>query len=404
MDTEKPGVSAETPLSVRELSAMLGDYIGRLGRVWVEGEIVTIKQYGNLYYITFRDAAADMSVTVVAAASTVDGCEVPLKEGSRVVIHAAMEWWSKRGELRVRGHAIKPVGEGELRARIEQLRAQLFAEGLFEPSRKRQLPFLPRKVGLITGRDTDAKHDVMVRTRERWPATRFELREIPLQQKDTPLLAVAAMHELEADPEVDVIVFARGGGSFEDLLPWSDEGLVRAVVKALKPTVSAIGHEPDHPILDDAADVRAATPTDVARWIVPSLNEENARVGRSISRMRDLRSSWLQSEQRHLGLALQVLRAHSPRGIVEQQLQRLTHQREQAKSRLQLRLQRELSTVQQRRTALNALSPFQVLARGYAVATTADGKVIKRPADVAVGKDFNLRLHEGAISAQRTKE
>ena len=290
------GQSPDSALKVHQVSKTIGDYVAKLGRVWVEGQIIKSQVYGNLAYISFRDPDLDISIQVVATTSVIDSLQPPLEEGSRVVIHASVEWWSKKGDLKLRAHAIQNVGVGDLLVRIQMLRNALEAEGLFKPERKQKLPFLPRKVGLITGRDTDALKDVVVNARRRWPATAFEIKEIALQQQGTPLAAIKAMHELEAIEDVDVIVIARGGGSFEDLLPWSDEGLARAVAKCSKPVVSAIGHEADHPILDDVADVRASTPTDAARKIVPDLEDETAQVSRNASRLRDLRTRWFEEQ------------------------------------------------------------------------------------------------------------
>lgn len=402
-DTEI-GKSAETPYSVSAASSLLGVYISRLGRIWVEGELISPRQYGRTWYATLRDPDADASFTIVVDDKYMSGGDAPITDGTRVVTAVDVEWWGKKGELRLRAHALSPVGMGDLLLRIEQLRRQLAAEGLFDESRKRPLPFLPRKIGLITGRDTDAKADVLRKTRERWPAAAFSIKEIPLMQKDTPLLAINAMRELETEPDVDVIVIARGGGSFEDLLPWSDEGLCRAVAKSLKPVVSAIGHENDRPVLDDAADVRARTPTDAATKIVPDLQEELARTTRAASRLRDHRSNWLRNQKRHLELAVGVLRASSPKSLIELQVARLSETRTRLRQGVHTQLQRREEWLGRRRASLTALSPYGVLSRGYALATTDDGSVIRQPADLSVGASFNLQLQDGAIRATRTSD
>ena len=398
------GKSAESPLSVRSASRVLGEYINRLGRIWVEGEFISPKQYGRTWYASLRDPEADVSFTIVVDDSVLSASPSPITDGTRVVANVGIEWWNKKGEVKLRAHALSPVGMGDLMLRIEQLRRQLAAEGLFDESRKRPLPFLPRKIGLITGRDTDAEADILRKTRERWPAAAFSVKEIPLMQKDTPLLAIAAMHELEAEADVDVIVIARGGGSFEDLLPWSDEGLCRAIAKALKPVVSAIGHENDRPVLDDAADVRARTPTDAATKIVPDLQEELARTNRATSRLREHRANWMRNQLRHLELAVGVLRASSPKSLIELQTARLSETRQRLSLGAQRQLQRRQDWLGRRRASLAALSPYAVLSRGYALATAEDGSVIRQPADVAVGAAFNLQLQSGAIRATRTED
>jgi len=398
------GQSPDSALKVHQVSKTIGDYVAKLGRVWVEGQIIKSQVYGNLAYISFRDPDLDISIQVVAATSVIDSLQPPLEEGSRVVIHASVEWWSKKGDLKLRAHAIQNVGVGDLLVRIQMLRNALEAEGLFKPERKQKLPFLPRKVGLITGRDTDALKDVVVNARRRWPATAFEIKEIALQQQGTPLAAIKAMHELEAIEDVDVIVIARGGGSFEDLLPWSDEGLARAVAKCSKPVVSAIGHEADHPILDDVADVRASTPTDAARKIVPDLEDETAQVSRNASRLRDLRTRWFEEQNRHLAFAKQTLAAKSPKALVEIKQGEIKLIQQELRTITQNHIKSLKAELQANSARLKALSPFNVLARGYAVATDQAGNVIRDGKTIKGGEVFNIRVEAGTFGAKKVEE
>lgn len=404
MDKAQDGQSAETAYPLRVVNQQINSYLGKLGRIWVEGQIVTMRPYGRTYYISFRDSDADSGITVVADTAEVDAFEPALEEGSKIVFNAQVEYRSKDGKLQLRARLIQRVGVGNLLAQLEELRRKLEVEGLFDEARKKPLPFLPRKVGLITGRDTDAKKDVIKNARRRWPNTVFEIREIPLQQKDTPLFAIKALKELQSDAEVDVIVIARGGGSLEDLLPWSDEGLVRAVVAAIKPVVSAIGHENDRPLLDYAADLRASTPTDAANKIVPDLAEEEAFISGLTARVENLRESWLSNENRHLQAARATLTAKSPRAVVRLWQTEVGNLSSQLRSKTRIRLEHQQSALRTRVTQLGALSPFAVLNRGYALATTANGDVIKSPADLQVGESFTLRLAEAAISAVRTED
>jgi exodeoxyribonuclease VII large subunit len=404
MENTRDGQSAETAYPLRVVNQQINSYLGKLGRIWVEGQIVTMKPYGRTYYISFRDTEADSGITVVADSGEIDAFEPALEEGSKIVFNAQVEYRSKDGKLQLRARQIQRVGVGNLLAQLEELRRKLEAEGLFDISRKKPLPFLPRKVGLITGRDTDAKKDVIKNARRRWPNTVFEIREIALQQKDTPLFAIKALKELQEDSSVDVIVIARGGGSLEDLLPWSDEGLVRAVVASIKPVVSAIGHENDRPLIDYAADLRASTPTDAASKIVPDLAEEEAFISGLKSRVENLREGWLINENRHLLAARATLTAKSPRAVVRLWQTEVSNLTTQLKSKTKNQLEHRSSTLRTRVTQLGALSPFAVLNRGYALATTKDGDVIKSPADLKVGESFNLRLAEAAISAVRTEE
>lgn len=398
------GQSPDSALKVHQVSKTIGDYVSKLGRVWVEGQIIKSQVYGSLAYISFRDPDLDISIQVVCATSVLDGLQPPLEEGSRVVILASVEWWSKKGDLKLRAHTIQNVGVGDLLVRIQMLRNALEAEGLFKPERKQKLPFLPRKVGLITGRDTDALKDVVVNARRRWPATKFEIKEIALQQQGTPLAAIKAMQELEAIEDVDVIVIARGGGSFEDLLPWSDEGLARAVAKCSKPVVSAIGHEADHPILDDVADVRASTPTDAARKIVPDLEDENAQVSRNASRLRDLRIRWFDEQSRHLTFAKQTLAAKSPKALVEIKQGEIKLIQQELRTTAQNHIKNLKAELQANSARLKALSPFNVLARGYAVATDQAGNVIRDGKALSPGEVFSIRVEAGTFGAKKVEE
>ena len=404
MENATPGSSPESAFRLQDISKQLGDYIARLSRVWVEGELVAPKVYGRLVYVNLRDSTADMSMTMVVPSDVWGSLGESAVDGAKVVALVNPEWWTKKGSLQLRAYALRAVGVGDLLARIEQLRKVLEIEGLFRSDRKKPLPFLPRKVGLITGRDTDALKDVVVNARRRWPATQFVIREIPLQQAGTPVAAANALKELQEIDDVDVIVIARGGGSFEDLLPWSDEGLVRAVAAAYKPVVSAIGHENDHPILDDVADVRASTPTDAARKIVPDLEDETAQVDYLHGQLREHRRRWLENQARQVQLAASALRARSPKSIVALRTQEVRSIREQLTNKIAMKLQREEAKVSQLSHRLAALSPFAVLARGYAVATLPDGRVIRTEADVPVGASLTIRVHEGQFTATRDIE
>jgi exodeoxyribonuclease VII large subunit len=404
MDETRNGASADTALPLRMVNEQLNQYISKLGRIWVEGQIVSMKAYGSTYYISFRDVDADSGITVLAPAREIDAFSPPLEDGSKIVFNAQVEYRTKRGEVSLRAYQIQRVGVGNLLAQLEELRRKLEAEGIFDASHKKPLPFLPRKVGLITGRDTDAKKDVLQNSWRRWPSTQFEIREIPLQQKDTPLIAARALAELQADPLVDVIVIARGGGSLEDLLPWSDEGLVRAVAASVKPVVSAIGHENDRPLMDYAADVRASTPTDAAMKIVPNLEEEVALISSLRGKLLQSQSVWLANETRHLQAARATLAAKSPRAMVKLWQVEVTTSLTQLRVTLKTRLNDERAWFERKQSQLAALSPYAVLGRGYALATTADGTVIKAAADLPVGADFQLRLAEDTITATRNPD
>ena len=252
MPVTELGASPETAYPVRELSARIAERLRTWPRIWVEGQISEIRQRNQLVFITLRDADSEMSIPVVTAPSLVQGID----RGNRVAALLGTEWWTRNGQVQFRAHAIQPVGVGELLIRLEKLRALLTAEGLFAPERKRPLPVLPNCIGLICGRNSEALHDVVTNATKRWPHVRFEIAEVAVQGPAAVQQVSEKVREFEANKDIDVIVIARGGGSFEDLLPFSDEGLLREVAKCFTPVVSAIGHEQDRPLLDDVADLR----------------------------------------------------------------------------------------------------------------------------------------------------
>ena len=252
--------TAERPWPLRLLSAKMADYIGKMAPVWVEGQIVEANRRAGMSFFTLRDTATDMSLRLTAYSQVLDRVTAPLTPGTQVVVHAKPAFYAKRGDLSLQARDIRPVGLGELLARIEQLRRVLAAEGLFDANRKKPLPFLPSCIGLVCGREAKAMDDVLVNARERFPEVRFEVRQVAVQGVKAVSEVSRAVKELDADPAVDVIVVTRGGGSVEDLLPFSNEALVRVVAECTTPVVSAIGHEGDAPLLDLVADYRASPP------------------------------------------------------------------------------------------------------------------------------------------------
>lgn len=258
--------SAENPWPVREVNSKVKAWIERLGSVWVEGQLaqVNMKPSWRFSYLTLRDVEAEMSLQVTCDTALLQNAPAPLRDGDRVVVYGKPTFFTGRGSFSLRATEIRPVGVGELLARIERLRQQLASEGLFDASRKLPLPYLPRCIGLITGRGSAAERDVLSVAEDRWPHVNFKVINTAVQGAPAVPEVITALEALDADPEVDVIIIARGGGSVEDLLPFSEEALQRAVSRARTPVVSAIGHEPDNPVLDNVADLRAATPTDAA--------------------------------------------------------------------------------------------------------------------------------------------
>ena len=273
---ERTANTPDNPWPVRTVNTKIADWVHKLGQIWVEGQITQISRRprSRVAFITLRDPAADMSVQVTCNPDLLDRAPVPLTEGSRVVMLGRPTFYTGRATLSLRVSDIRPVGIGELLARIERLRQLLAAEGLFDPRLKQPLPFLPKAVGLISGRASAAQRDVVAVATARWPSVRFEIRDATVQGPAAVPSILPLLADLDAAEHVEVIVIARGGGSVEDLLPFSDETLLRAVSACRTPVISAIGHEPDSPLLDHVADVRAATPTDAAKRAVPDVQAE----------------------------------------------------------------------------------------------------------------------------------
>ena len=389
---------------MRHLAQRIAEYIARMPGLWVEGQVVQLTQRPgtSVAFITLRDTDADVSVSVTAHARVLQAATAPIREGSHVVVHARPTYWTKRGTLQLEADEIRGVGLGELLARIEHLKRVLAAEGLFDIARKRRLPFLPRVVGLVCGRESKAEHDVVVNARARWPQIEFEIREVAVQGVRAVSEVCTAIAELDANPAVEVIVLARGGGSVEDLLPFSNETLVRAVAACRTPVVSAIGHETDTPLLDLVADYRASTPTDAAKRIVPDVAEERAKVQQARTRTRGAVMHLLRRESDALHAVRSRPALARPEALVAGHLRHVTELRRDAWRTLDDRVRAGRGTVRQLEAQVRALSPAATLARGYAVVQRADDAVVRSPDDVAVGEAVRIRVAEGEFQAERT--
>jgi exodeoxyribonuclease VII large subunit len=393
--------SPEKPVPVRVVAEAIRSWVARLGTVFVEGQVAEINQRDKTTYLVLRDTEVEMSLRVNINTSIIRSSSMPVEAGSRVIVEAHPEFWTKNGSLSLRASSLRPVGIGELLARIEHLKSVLSAEGLFDASRKRSLPFLPRTVGLICGRNSDAMHDVVENARLRWPAVVFEIREVAVQGPAAVIQVTNALRELDAQAEVDVIVIARGGGSIEDLLPFSDEGLIRAVAKCATPVVSAIGHEKDSPVLDLVADLRASTPTDSARRIVPDVTEQTRLI-------RDLRTrSWRTLSMRVSAERtwLEALRGRpimtSPFVLVEVRQNDLDELSTRMRRCVDAALHRATDQVAHLRTQVRSLSPQSTLDRGYAVVQHPDGSVVRDPESTVLGERLHVRVSGGAFDVTR---
>ena len=396
--------SAEHPVPVRRVTQLMTDWIGRLGFVWVEGQVaqVTRRPGQRTAFLTLRDPSADMSLSVTCSVALLDGPAAGLADGAHVVVHARPQLYPARGTLSLYADQIRQVGVGELLAQLEHLRRVLTAEGVFDASRKRPLPFLPRVVGVVCGRASAAEKDVLENGRRRWPAVQFRVEEVAVQGPAAVTEVNAAIGRLEADPEVDVIVVTRGGGSLEDLLPFSNEAMVRAVAACRTPVVSAIGHEADTPLLDLVADVRASTPTDAAKKVVPDVAEETERVAQL--RRRNLAAVRTLLDREAHGLA--ALRSRpclaDPASIVEPRVHEVLALRDRARRGLTARLDRAGDDIAHTLARVTALSPAATLQRGYAVLQRADGHAVRRPDEVAEGDVLRARVAEGSLTVTVT--
>ncbi len=373
----------EEPAAVRTVSRAVAEWVGRLGAIWIDGQVAEYRPRpgARQFYLTLRDPDVEMSITIVADAKVLGAVEPPVAAGQRIIVFAQPEFYTGKGSLQFRAKQIRAVGIGDLLAQLERLRALLAAEGLFAAERKQPLPFLPRKIGLICGRGSAAMHDVTVNASERWPGIEFEIREVAVQGMQCVPEVIGALQELEAVAEVDVIIITRGGGSVEDLLPFSNESLVRAVSDCRTPIVSAIGHEQDAPLLDFVADLRASTPTDAAKRVVPSLVEQESIVNGLRNRARVSVANQFERE------ATQI-RDHRRRmttvisHIVERSAAQIAHLAAQVRS----------------------LSPAATLDRGYAIVLAGDGSIVRDESQVKDEQIVDIRLAKGRFAATRIKE
>ncbi len=392
--------SAESPLPVRTVAKAIGDWIGRLGRVWVEGQVteVTRRPGQATAFLVLRDTAAEMSLRVSCRTQLLETISPPLAEGARIVVWGRPEYWAVRGSLTFTAYDVKPVGIGALLARLEELRKLLAAEGLFAAERKRALPFLPRTVGLVTGRSSAAERDVVENAKRRWPAVAFRIEPVAVQGAYAVTQVIEALQRLDGDPAVDVIVIARGGGSMEDLLPFSDEALVRAVANCFTPVVSAIGHETDIPLVDHAADRRASTPTDAGKLVVPDVGEELARVGALRDRARRTIVGRIETEQQRLDSLRTRPALADPLGVLTAWRLDLESARERGRRATLGALAEATASVAALRGQIAALSPQATLDRGYAVLQRADGSIARDSDALGAGDALIGRLARGRVS------
>ena len=394
--------TADQPWPVRLLSMRIAEYVEKMSVLWVEGQVVqlTRRPGARTAYLTLRDPDVDMSLSVAIQVNALDAMPTPLSQGARVVLQAKPVFWTQRGSLMLDARQIRPVGVGELLARLEHLKRTLASEGLFDRQRKKPLPFLPRTVGLICGRASAAEKDVVENARRRWPTVRFAIREVAVQGPTAVTEVTAALQELDADPAVEVIVMARGGGSVEDLLPFSNESLLRAVAAARTPVISAIGHDVDTPLLDHVADWRASTPTDAGKKVVPDAADERRGIQQSRERGRRALAGRLVGERRHLTALRSRPVMADPTAIIRARREELEALRHRARHRVTAAVHRAADQVDHLRAQVRTLSPLSTLERGYAVVQHADGRIVMDQADLEVEELLRIRVARGDFAAR----
>jgi exodeoxyribonuclease VII large subunit len=391
--------SSESPAPVRVVSEAIKDYVDRLGPIWIEGEISELNERsGGMAFMRLRDTSVDMSLSVMCYKNVLAAVQ-PLPANARVVIYAKPSWFTKNGSLTMSAKEIRQVGVGELLARLEALKTLLAAEGLFSADRKVALPKLPRKVGLICGRNTDAEKDVVENAKRRWPAVEFEIREVAVQGAAAVVEVSAALRELEAIEDVDVIIITRGGGSFEDLLPFSDESLVRLAASCETPIVSAIGHEKDSPLLDLVADVRASTPTDAAKRVVPDIEQEIADINKIRDRMYRRLLASVEYELNQIAQLRNRPVMKDPSVMIKVRKEDLTALRDRSHRGFKALLDIEKKEIKGVIAHLRSLSPQSTMDRGYSVVQSSGGKIVRDATKLKAGDVLRIRAAKGEASA-----
>jgi len=394
--------SSESPAPVRVVSEAIKDYVDRLGPIWIEGEISELNERsGMMAFMRLRDTSVDMSISVMCHKSVIATVK-PLPDNARVVLYAKPSFYTKNGSISFSAREIRQVGVGELLARLEALKNLLASEGLFDSDRKVTLPLLPKVIGLICGRNTDAEKDVVENAKRRWPSVKFEIREVTVQGAAAVSEVSDALRELEANKDVEVIIITRGGGSFEDLLPFSDEGLVRLAASCTTPIVSAIGHEKDAPLLDLVADYRASTPTDAAKRVVPDIAEEIAMISAMRDRARRTLLNRINLEATQIANFKNRPVMKDPHVLITTRAEIIAGLRDRSNRSFAHQLKLAKEELKQIKARVRALSPQATLDRGYSVVQLADGQIVTDPKKLKQGDLLRLRLAKGETQATAT--
>jgi len=394
------GKDPDHPFTVQQLSERVANAVKGWGNAWVEGEIIKFQaKAGGHAYPQLRDLATGSTISLVIFNGVLVSAGEEFKDGDRVLVSGNMDYYVARGTLSLKVSSIKKVGLGVLMAEIEARRAKIYAEGLADPSKKKKLPFLPGVIGLITAENSDAEKDVRQNILLRWPEAVIKMANVSVQGEECAPSVVAALKKMDADPEVEVIIITRGGGGFLDLVGFSDEALVRAVAACETPVISAIGHENDRPIIDDVADLRASTPTDAAKRVVPDVVDERRKISESLERMKSIIGSYLG----HQVTLIQQIRQHpllkDPHAYLIQRSDDLTRALGELRDDLDYKLDKQSTDLANKKNLLRSLSPQSTLDRGYAVVRDSEGKVITDPKMAKSGTLLKLRVAKGDLDA-----
>jgi exodeoxyribonuclease VII large subunit len=394
------GKDPDHPFTVQQLSERVANAVKGWGNAWVEGEIIKFQaKAGGHAYPQLRDLATGSTISLVIFNGVLVSAGEQFQDGDRVLVSGNMDYYVARGTLSLKVSSIKKVGLGVLMAEIEARRAKIYAEGLADPSKKKKLPFLPGVIGLITAENSDAEKDVRQNVLLRWPEAVIKMANVSVQGAECAPSVIAAIKKMDADPEVEVIIITRGGGGFLDLVGFSDEALVRAVAACETPVISAIGHENDRPIIDDVSDLRASTPTDAAKRVVPDVVEERRRIKDSLERMKSIIGSYLG----HQVTLIQQIRQHpllkDPHAYLIQRTDDLARALGELRDDLDYKLDKQSVDLTNKKSLLRSLSPQSTLDRGYAVVRDADGQVITDPKKVKTGTLLKLRVAKGDLDA-----
>ena len=390
--------SPEAPWSIQKLSELMGGYIDRLGPVWVEAEITQWGQSAGNIYGKLSDPEADAQVSITIWRRSQERIPEGLHQGDRVIAQIKPSWWVKGGTLSMNVLEMRHTGLGEILEKLEKLKAQLASEGLFDQERKKTLPFLPGVIGLVTGKDSDAEKDVLTNAKLRWPDVEFVVEHAAVQGDKSVSEVMVALQKLEDNPAVEVIIVARGGGDFMNLLPFSDERLVRLVATLTTPVVSAIGHEADRPLLDEVADLRASTPTDAAKRVVPDVEAEKQLLEEARHRVDAKLSALIEAELERLESFRTRPALADPDSLIDRKSEELLQIVARGVDVSSLVIERHQAQLAQLAGSLRGLSPQNTLNRGYAIARNATGQVISRVGQVSSGDALRLRVADGEIN------